>query len=137
MNTIRFICFGESKYNLEMAIKYNVVGVSRTTKFTEGEMVYFVIKKNNEWHVCGRAHTGAETDLNPFEKPERYYGYQVYDVETCDPYPINSICRETFGKYWGLKFQRPALIDEKGLINDITNKFSIIDSVTMLARLEK
>lgn len=110
-----------------MAIKYNVIGVSRSTKFKENEQIYFVLKINNVWNVCGRANTSIETDINPFERPERYYTYLVNDIETCVPYPINDLCRDTFGTYWGLKFQRPAIIDDEKFVSEIEKQFHIID----------
>lgn len=132
---IKFICFGNSVNNLKNAIEFNIIGLPKRHLFNEGEQLYFAIKVNKEWKICGRANAGKETDLNPFENPGRFYTYTVTNFEACIPYDIRLMSRQILGPYWALNFQTPRVIDNKEYCQFIQNSFISTDTETMLSKL--
>lgn len=136
MEKIRLACFGESKNNLEMSIKYGILGFTRNYAFNEGDLFYYAIKIKSVWHVCGRGRIVSSTDLNPFDDPGKHCcTFLVNSVEMCIPFPINDYCRELCGQYWGLVFQKPTLISDAGFIEKIEKSFKIIDTKKMLDQI--
>lgn len=129
----KFICFGNSVDNLKMAIEYGIIGLAKRHSFTTGERIYFVIKSENEWKVCGRAEAGDETDLNPYGK---YYTYTVSHFEACIPFSINEKSRQILGIYWGLNFQTPRTINNSEYVQYIERSFKQCNNKEMLQTLE-
>lgn len=127
----RLIPFGDSVENLELCVKYNVIGLPRRTTITEGDQLYFSVKKSGKWYICGRAKYLTETEDNPFENPGRYYTYSVKEVESCRPFEINAILKEQLGAYWGLVFQSPKKIKNKAVERYIEEGFNVIDKSKM------
>lgn len=124
MKSIRLICFGDSKKNLEKAIQYNVIGTKRNIAFDKsGEQLYFVLKESGEWKICARAISGAKTDIYPFEDGNAYYTFKVANVERCNPFEIKNMCQQYLGPYYGLKLQQPSKIEATEFINVIENSF--------------
>lgn len=124
MESIRLICFGESKENLDKAIKYSVIGTKTKISFDKnGEQLYFVLKENGEWKVFARAISGMQTDLYPFDDGYSYYTFEVTSVERCQPFGIREIMREYLGVYYGLKLQQPSRIEIHGFISEVERLF--------------
>ena len=127
----KFIFCGESTYNLKMAIDYNVIGVGRGARMHPEEKAVFVVKKDGEWNVCSTAVLGEPTDSNPFDFPERYYTHNVTDIKTCRPFAINDLCRDKYGKYWGLKFQHPVNIEDEDFVKEIESRIKYVDKAEL------
>lgn len=120
---IRMICFGKSTENLQLAIKYEVIGVKRKEHFSKDEPAYFVKKDGADWNVYARAFVDGDTDRYPFKDGNAYYTYSIKNLELCEPYSINEICRNFLGPYWGLKLQQPNPIDAPEFITKIGELF--------------
>jgi len=133
MENIRLACFGESKNNLEMSIKYGILGFTRNYAFKKGDLFYYAVKINSVWNICGRGRIVEPTDLNPFDEPGKHYGtFLVESVEACTPFQINELCRDLYGQYWGLIFQKPTLISDEAFIEKVEKSFEKIDTARML-----
>ena len=128
----RLVPFGESEKNLATCMKYSIIGIRKKTKIEKGELLYLTIKKNKTWYLCGKAVFDAETEVAPFDNPERYYTYTVKDIVTCKPYEIGSVLRENLGQYWGLVFQTPRIIKNETVENYIEKGFVETKSDEML-----
>ncbi len=121
--SIRLVCFGNSTENLQLSIKYKVIGVKRKQNFNQDELVYLVKKDADDWNVYARAFVDSNTDIYPFKDGSAYYTYSVKNLITCSPYRINELCKEHLGPYWGLKLQQPSIIEEQKFIADMDSKF--------------
>ena len=135
MNAIKFICYGSSVDNLRATFVFSIIGTPKKTSFKEGERVYFVLKRDKAWYVCGRGNVKEETDLNPFENPNGFYTFLVTDIEACIPFTINQKCQEILGQYWGLIFQTPRAIENKEFSHFIESSFHPVDSEEMIASI--
>ena len=131
----RLIPFGESVTNLELCVKYNVIGLTKRTNISEGERLYFTVKRGSKWRVCGRAKFLAETEDNPFDNPGRYYTYSVKDIEACTPFEINTVLKDQLGAYWGLVFQSPRIIENESIQKYIEENFKTVDYSKMINAL--
>lgn len=124
MNSIRLVCFGSLKENLEKAIKHRVIGLKNNIHFDEsGEQLYLIVKDDSEWKVYGRAKSGKETNTNPFEDGISYHVFEINELELCEPFGISSLLKECLGPYYGLKLQQPSKIEAESFIKEIQTNF--------------
>ena len=134
-DSFKFICFGSSIENLRNALEFNIIGLTKRHSFAKGEELYFTIKTNGEWKVCGRAKAGEETDLNPFINAGNYYTYTITEFEACEPYEIRRRSQDILGPYWALNFQTPRIINNDEYAQFIIGNFIVTDIDEMLSSL--
>lgn len=125
---VRLICYGDSTENLNLSMKYKVIGTKRNEHFSDDEIVYLIKRDNGAWNVYARAQVEGKTDDYPFNDGYAYYTYKLSYIEACVPFSINDICRERLGSFWGLKLQQPSIIEIQEFIDEVNAKFIPINS---------
>lgn len=120
---VRLICFGNSTENLELSIKYHVIGIKKNVAFMPDETIYLIKKDDKEWNVYARGQVLEKTDSYPFNDWNTYYTYSITKLESCKPFSINEMCKEELGPYWGLKFQQPSIIEAEKFIERLNASF--------------
>ncbi len=136
MDSFYFICY-KSLYNLEMTLKYKIIGFGARTAIPENKELVLLYRNEKEWYVVGKCRFGSITEYNPFEEPERFgWTYTVTDLETCKPFPINRVLRENAGTYWGILLQHSMQVKDQNIIKYIEDSYHQ-NAGSVLTDLEK
>ena len=123
MRNVRILHCSTSLENYYLCINEKVVGFTQRFRAGgTGDLIYIVVKVNNQT-VCGaRGILGEITDLKPWEDSERYIqSFKLKNIEFCEPFDI-SVLKDTKEKYWAVKYlqgSKPILNKEAiSILND-------------------
>lgn len=128
MDYIRLLCCGNSIENARCCLTKAVIGTAIKVNFAKDELVFIVVKYENDWNIIGAGYIDEPTNDNPFNPREKYkYVYKLTKVSFCKPFGITEETKMQLGERWGLLFQSPKKIYADEYISWIKSKYEKVD----------
>jgi hypothetical protein len=123
MKSIYLICYGNAEENVNISLKEGIIGASNHGNIPTGQLVYLIVKRNNNWTVVASAKVKAVSEKNPFAKPNRYKCFHVDGLKECNPFAISDVCKSELGSGYGLVLRSPQPISAERFVDYLEKNF--------------
>ena len=103
MKSIYLICYGNAEENVNISLKEGIIGASNHGNIPTGQLVYLIVKRNNNWTVVASAKVKAVSEKNPFA--------------------ISDVCKSELGSGYGLVLRSPQPISAERFVDYLEKNF--------------